>query len=158
MRQADSGHAGTPMAPAPAAYTLWQHFLRSGLVEPALARSRPLPWFRTDRFWDDERFAPHDHPLSHYRMVREAMLALAPVPTVGIHSYRRRQPRNCGVHSRARTKILLRREPSRSGPPLFDVTLPRVAADGYADSLFAGAAPLDWRDRWVAAANTHRHE
>ena len=39
-----------------------------------------FPWARTHWFWGDERFVPHDSPESNYRMVREAMLARAPVP------------------------------------------------------------------------------
>ena len=41
VQQADSGHPGTPMALAPVAYTLWQHFLRFDPGIP-LAESRPL--------------------------------------------------------------------------------------------------------------------
>src|ERR1051326_2959198 len=44
-----------------------------------------FPWQRTSWFWGDERFVPRDHPESNYRMVREAMLARAPVPSRNIH-------------------------------------------------------------------------
>src|ERR1700684_1249906 len=39
-----------------------------------------LPWPRVHWYWGDERFVPYDHPDSNFRMVREAMLARAPVP------------------------------------------------------------------------------
>ena len=42
VQQADSGHPGTPMALAPVAYTLWQHFLRFDPDDPA--------WPNRDRF------------------------------------------------------------------------------------------------------------
>lgn len=42
VQQADSGHPGTPMAMAPVAYTLWQHFLRFAPDEPL--------WLNRDRF------------------------------------------------------------------------------------------------------------
>ncbi len=49
-----------------------------------------FPWHRVSWYWGDERFVPHDHPQSNYRMTREAMLAKAhppenihPVPTDG---------------------------------------------------------------------------
>lgn len=42
VQQANSGHPGTPMAMAPVAYTLWQHFLR-------FAPENPL-WLNRDRF------------------------------------------------------------------------------------------------------------
>ena len=44
-----------------------------------------FPWPRVAWFWGDERFVPHDHPDSNYRMAREAMLAKAPVPPDNIH-------------------------------------------------------------------------
>ena len=39
-----------------------------------------FPWARTQWFWGDERFVPHDDPESNFRMAREAMLSRAPVP------------------------------------------------------------------------------
>src|SRR5580704_8623417 len=54
------------------------------LAERAVA-SR-FPWDRVHWFWGDERFVPHDHPDSNYRMVREAMLSRAPVPDENIHA------------------------------------------------------------------------
>src|SRR3546814_16057326 len=42
VQQANSGHPGTPMAMAPVAYTLWQHFLRFDPDDPA--------WPNRDRF------------------------------------------------------------------------------------------------------------
>ena len=36
-----------------------------------------FPWQRVFWYWGDERFVPHDHPDSNYRMVREAMLTKA---------------------------------------------------------------------------------
>ena len=42
VQKANSGHAGTPMALAPVAYTLWQEFLRYDPVDPL--------WPNRDRF------------------------------------------------------------------------------------------------------------
>src|SRR4026209_912235 len=42
VQQANSGHAGTPMALAPVAYTLWQNFLRFNPSDPI--------WPNRDRF------------------------------------------------------------------------------------------------------------
>ena len=44
---------------------------------------RRFPWDRVFWYWGDERFVPHDHPESNYRMVREvADLARMPMPKV----------------------------------------------------------------------------
>src|ERR1700747_3229684 len=42
IEKASSGHPGTPMAMAPVAYTLWQHFLRFDPADPI--------WPKRDRF------------------------------------------------------------------------------------------------------------
>jgi 6-phosphogluconolactonase len=44
-----------------------------------------FPWQRVFWYWGDERFVPYDHLDSNYRMVREAMLAKAPVPPENIY-------------------------------------------------------------------------
>src|SRR5690348_16688027 len=44
-----------------------------------------FPWPLVSWYWGDERFVPHDHPDSNYRMTREAMLAKAPVPPENVH-------------------------------------------------------------------------
>ena len=48
------------------------------LATPPIA-SR-FPWSRVHWFWGDERFVPHDHPDSNYRMARDAFLSHVPVP------------------------------------------------------------------------------
>ena len=53
------------------------------LAEPAMAAR--FPWNRVHWFWGDERFVPHDHPDSNYRMTREALLARVPAPADNIH-------------------------------------------------------------------------
>src|SRR5271154_6524742 len=45
-----------------------------------------FPWNRTHFFWGDERFVPHDHPDSNYRMTREALLSKVPIPDRNIHA------------------------------------------------------------------------
>jgi len=44
-----------------------------------------FPWQRVAWYWGDERFVPHDHPDSNYRMTREAMLAKVPVPPENVN-------------------------------------------------------------------------
>ena len=49
------------------------------------AWSKRVPWNRVHWFWGDERFVPHDHPDSNFRMAREAFLSRVPVPAENIH-------------------------------------------------------------------------
>jgi 6-phosphogluconolactonase len=47
-----------------------------------------FPWSRSHWFWGDERFVPHDHPDSNYRMARDALLSRVPIPSENIHAIR----------------------------------------------------------------------
>ncbi len=44
-----------------------------------------IDWARLHLFFGDERFVPHDHPDSNYRMAREAMIAHVPIPPANVH-------------------------------------------------------------------------
>jgi 6-phosphogluconolactonase len=112
-----------------------------------------FPWSRTHWFWGDERFVPHDHPLSNYRMVREAMLSRAPVPTVNIHPIPTEgvSPEIAASTYERELKSFYGADRLAPARPLFDVTLLGLEADGHTASLFPGAAVLAERDRWVAA-------
>ena len=112
-----------------------------------------FPWSRTHWFWGDDRFVPHDDPLSNYRMAREALLSRAPIPAGNIHpvptegltaeesasAYERELKSFYGAE---------RLDPAR---PLFDVNLLGIGPDGHTASLFPGTKVLAERDRWVAA-------
>jgi 6-phosphogluconolactonase len=113
-----------------------------------------FPWSRTHLFWGDERFVPHDDASSNYRMVRQALLALIPIPEKNIH----RIPTE-GINPEAAASVYERELESFYGAtrldparPLFDVTLLGLGPDGHTASLFPGSAVLAERDRWVAAA------
>jgi len=112
-----------------------------------------FPWSRTQFFWGDERFVPHEDALSNYRMVREALLSHAPIPEANIHpmpteglspgaaaaAYERELKSFYGVE---------RLDPTRA---LFDVTLLGLGPDGHTASLFPDTAVLEERQSWVAA-------
>lgn len=118
-----------------------------------------FPWQSVAWYWGDERFVPHDHPASNYRMAREAMLAKAPVPPENIHPIptdgmpedaARRYERTLQEAYGAATL-----DPAR---PLFDVTLLGLGEDGHTASLLPGEPVLAERERWVAAVAHGRPE
>jgi 6-phosphogluconolactonase len=121
--------------------------------------SHRFPWQQVSWYWGDERFVPHDHPESNYRMVREAMLAKAPVPPDNIHPI----PTDGTPEDAARRYegTLLEAygaatlDPAR---PLFDITLLGLGADGHTASLLPGEPVLEERKRWVAAVAYGRPE
>jgi 6-phosphogluconolactonase len=110
-----------------------------------------FPWDRATWFWGDERFVPHDHPDSNYRMVYDALFSRVPAPKDRIHAI----PTEEVTPERAATgyQALLQRyygdERLDAGRPLFDVTLLGVGEDGHTASLFPGSAALREERRWV---------
>ena len=118
-----------------------------------------FPWRRVHWYWGDERFVPHDHPDSNYRMVREAMLDHAPVPPETIHPIPTDGTPDAAA---ARYEAMLRAAyggdvlmPDR---PLFDITLLGIGEDGHTASLLPDQPVLEERDRWVSAVPHGRSE
>jgi 6-phosphogluconolactonase len=112
-----------------------------------------VPWPRIHWFWGDERFVPPDDPKSNLRMVREAMLAAAPVPEENLHpvpTVGTTPDEAAAAYARELQSFygaaLL--DPAR---PLFDAVLLGLGADGHTASLFPGTAALDEQLRWAAA-------
>ena len=129
-----------------------------GLLASDEFRGR-FPWRRVSWYWGDERFVPPDHPDSNFRMAREAMLDLVPVPPGNVHPIptdgmpehaARRYEREL-QNSYGATTL----DPSR---PLFDLTLLGLGADGHTASLLPGDSVIEERERWVAAVEHGRPE
>ena len=129
-----------------------------GLLASDEFRDR-FPWSRVSWYWGDERFVPHDHPESNFRMIREAMLAKAPVPPENIHPI----PTDGAPEDAARRYERTLQEAYGattldSQRPLFDVTLLGLGADGHTASLLPGEPVLNERKRWVTAVSHGRPE
>jgi 6-phosphogluconolactonase len=112
-----------------------------------------FPWSRTHWFWGDERFVPHGDALSNYRMVREALLSLAPIPATNIHAIPTEgvSPEAAASAYERELKSFYGAERLDPARPLFDVTLLGLGPDGHTASLFPNTAVLAERDSWVAA-------
>jgi 6-phosphogluconolactonase len=113
-----------------------------------------LPWDRTDMFWVDERYVPHGHAESNYRLAKELLLDHVPVPRENIHPI----PTSSGDPARdaADYEAILRRAFPGQAWPRFDLVLLGLGEDGHTASLFAGDAALTERTRWAAAALSPR--
>jgi 6-phosphogluconolactonase len=129
-----------------------------GLLASDEFRDR-FPWRRVSWYWGDERFVPHDHPESNYRMTREAMLAKAPVPPENIHPVPADGTPDDAAQRYERTLQeaygATALDPAR---PLFDVTLLGLGPDGHTASLLPGDPVLEERKRWVAVVAHGRPE
>jgi 6-phosphogluconolactonase len=118
-----------------------------------------FPWARVSWYWGDERFVPHDHPESNYRMGREAMLAKAPVPPENVHPV----PTN-GTPEEAASRYERTLQAAYGAAvldrvrPLFDITLLGLGTDGHTASLLPNDPVLQERRRWVVAVSHRRPE
>ncbi len=116
-------------------------------TEPFLSR---FPWERSYWFFGDDRFVPHDHQDSNYRMVREALFDHAPVPQANIFPVA-----DTGtVEDAARDyqenlRSFYGSQALDMSRPLFDVTLLGLGEDGHTASLFPGNKVLDETVNWV---------
>jgi 6-phosphogluconolactonase len=110
-----------------------------------------FPWSRVHWFWGDERFVPHDHRDSNFRMAREAFLSHVPIPAENIHPILTENL--TPVQSAAVYETILKRfygaNTLKSSRPLFDVTLLGIGEDGHTASLFPGQPALKELRRWA---------
>ncbi len=105
-----------------------------------------IDWGRVHLFWGDERYVPHDHPASNFRMTYETLIAPLNIPPEKIH------PMPTDVTNPYDAACLYEQELRTffGGIPRFDLVLLGMGADGHTASLFPGAATLKERERWVA--------
>jgi 6-phosphogluconolactonase len=112
-----------------------------------------FPWARAHFFWGDERFVPHDHSESNFRMAREALLSRVPIPAGNIHPVPTQGLSPEAAAAAYQRDLMAFHGAERLAPDraLFEVTLLGLGADGHAASLFPGSAVLAERNLWVAA-------
>ena len=125
--------------------------LYENLAAPQIA-SR-FPWTRAHWFWGDERFVPHDHPDSNYRMAREAFLSRVPVPASNIHAIPTEglSPDQAAAAYETTLKRFYGADELAPDRPLFGVTLLGIGEDGHTASLFPGQPALQEMRRWAVA-------
>jgi len=119
----------------------------------ALPIAARFPWNRVHWFWGDERFVPHGHPDSNYRMAREAFLSHVPVPQDNIHAVPTEglSPEQSAATYETTLKRFYDADKLAPDRPLFDVTLLGIGDDGHTASLFPGQAALRETQRWAVA-------
>lgn len=117
----------------------------------AAPRRDRLPWAQLHCFWGDERFVPHDHPDSNFRMARDALLRHVPIPAENIHAVP--TERGSAADTAAEYERMLKRfygaqdiDPAR---PLFDLTLLGLGEDGHIASLFPNSPALAETRQWA---------
>jgi len=98
-----------------------------------------IPWPDVHAFWSDERYVPHGDPLSNYRMAKHALLDHVALPVEQVHP----MPTHFADPDAAARDYERTVTGFFSGlPPIFDVALLGIGADGHTASVFPGSPAL----------------
>lgn len=115
------------------------------------ATGAALAWERTQLFWVDERWVPHDAPESNYRLAAEGLLRYVAVPRRNVHPIA--TDADTPEVAAAQYEEVLRREfgvtPGQT--PRFDLILLGMGADGHTGSIFPGDVQSLHGGAWVRA-------
>ena len=107
-----------------------------------------IPWDRVHLFWSDERYVQPGDASSNYSMVRDTLLDRAPVPKSNIHPIPTAPP---DPNKAASLYEEILRAFFPTSPPVFDLILLGLGADGHIASLFPGSHALAEQAHWVVA-------
>jgi 6-phosphogluconolactonase len=116
-----------------------------------------IDWRYVHFFWADERFVPHDHTESNYRVLKENLLGRIPIPSENVHAVGTDES---SISTSVRTyenEIKQFFKLSENKLPEFDLILLGMGEDGHTASLFTGTEVLKEKDRLVASVRDHEH-
>ncbi|HET9554886.1 MAG TPA: 6-phosphogluconolactonase [Anaeromyxobacteraceae bacterium] len=108
-----------------------------------------VDWGRVQVLLGDERRVPPDHPASNYRMARETLLGLVPLPPGNVRRWLAEDPepdRAAAAYEGGLRALF------PDGAPRLDLALLGLGPDGHVASLFPGSPALAERRRWAVAA------
>lgn len=121
------------------------------LAQPSCRKA--ADWRQVHFFWSDERYVPHDHPSSNYRMAFEAWLQYLTIPSSNIHpmptGFEKPDEAARAYEDELRRYLFI---PAGAVFPCFDLILLGLGEDGHTASLFPGDHALEASERWCVPA------
>ena len=110
-----------------------------------------VPWKSAEVFFADERAVPPEHEESNYRLARDHLFDVVPIPRSQVH---RMPAERTDLEAAAAEYEREIRECVPAGPdgvPVFDLVWLGMGDDGHTASLFPGTSALDEEERLVCA-------
>jgi 6-phosphogluconolactonase len=109
-----------------------------------------VDWTRVEFFWGDERAVPPDHPDSNYGAAVAALLGPVGAPAEHVHRIKGEatDPEQAARQYEAELAQTFGAAPD-GPPPVFDLIVLGMGADGHTASLFPYSRALTERRRWV---------
>ncbi|MBA3872936.1 MAG: 6-phosphogluconolactonase [Anaerolineae bacterium] len=104
-----------------------------------------IDWKNTQVFWSDERCVPPDDADSNYKMARETLLEIVPLPASNIYRIKGELEPADGATQYDETL----RSYFHDQLPRFDLIMLGMGDDGHTASLFPGTDAVNERQRWV---------
>lgn len=118
-------------------------------------RISEIEWEKMDLYWGDERYVPHDHVASNYRMVRETMLAHLNQNKPRVHALDTTLADPNEAAKKYEQEIRKAEGISAGVLPEFDIVLLGVGEDGHTASLFPGSPALNTPPNIICVAAEH---
>lgn len=109
-------------------------------------KGKRLDWENTFIFWGDERCVPPDHPVSNYRMAREALLDQIPIPENNIFRIKGESPPDKAASDYQKDIDDFFKDRQKH----FDLVLLGIGEDGHTASLFPQSSALEENHSWVS--------
>jgi 6-phosphogluconolactonase len=104
-----------------------------------------IPWKKVFLFWSDERFVPHDHPDSNFRMIKEILLDKLHVPLKNIFPIKGiGDPEKRAEEYEHALKIFF-----ETSKPVFDMVILGIGTDGHTASIFPGSEIMQEKKRLI---------
>ncbi len=119
----------------------------------AALATQDISWDMLHIFWGDERYVPHDHPDSNYRMTREVWLEQAAIPSAVVHPMPTDLPSPEQAAEQYEADLRALFQVSAGVVPAFDIVLLGMGDDGHTASLFPHTPALTVYDRLVTVGN-----
>jgi len=123
--------------------------------------SSKVNWQKVFIFWGDDRYVPHTHFESNYRMAYETLLSKINIPQENIFRIPTEvaTPEDAAIlYEKIMKKLFIKfgAIDVKKALPVFDLIILGVGRDGHTASIFPGHKAVNEQKRWVTHIKAHQ--